>query len=167
MNDVDISSLVAVCRSPVERMFLSGFADLDDQIVAVEPGWLIMSAADSAAKYLVAPQIELPTDIGPVVIDFAVLTARERIGVAVEIDGHDWHERTKAQAQRDRRRDRAVLRAGYLPVRFTGSEVWADARACAAEAAEIALLVMAKTSERCSKARAEVIRADEEEDRLP
>lgn len=43
--------------------------------------------------------------------------------VVVEIDGHDWHERTKEQAARDKERDRNLQIEGYRTLRFTGSEV--------------------------------------------
>ena len=50
--------------------------------------------------------------------------------LAVECDGHEFHERTKAQAARDRARDRALLLRGVPSMRFTGAEIWADAYAC-------------------------------------
>jgi very-short-patch-repair endonuclease len=34
--------------------------------------------------------------------------------VIIECDGHDFHERTKEQAARDRGRDRAAQAAGYM-----------------------------------------------------
>lgn len=57
--------------------------------------------------------------------------------LAVEADGHDFHERTKEQAERDRKRDRLLLRKHCVPtLRFTGSEVWRDPFACAKEVTE-------------------------------
>jgi very-short-patch-repair endonuclease len=56
---------------------------------------------------------------------------RHRAGVAVECDGHDFHERTKEQAARDKKRDREILTAGYPVLRFTGSEVFANPTSCA------------------------------------
>lgn len=50
--------------------------------------------------------------------------------VALEIDGHEWHEKTKEQAMRDRRRDRNLL-LNMLPIftmRFTGSEIYNNAK---------------------------------------
>jgi very-short-patch-repair endonuclease len=56
--------------------------------------------------------------------------------VVVEVDGHDFHDRTKEQASRDRRRDR-TLQGRNLPVlRFTGSDIWRDPFGCADEALE-------------------------------
>jgi len=54
--------------------------------------------------------------------------------VVVECDGHEFHERTKEQAARDRSRDRSSQTKGHKVMRFTGSEIWADAFACAEEA---------------------------------
>jgi very-short-patch-repair endonuclease len=50
--------------------------------------------------------------------------------VAVEIDGHDFHEKTKEQASRDKERDRVLQTAGYIVLRFTGSEVYRDPQKC-------------------------------------
>lgn len=51
----------------------------------------------------------------------------------VECDGHDFHERTKEQAARDRSKDRRAVLAGVDCFRFTGSEIWRDPWACAEE----------------------------------
>jgi hypothetical protein len=51
----------------------------------------------------------------------------------VECDGHDFHERTKEQARRDRSRDRYMTSLGFRVLRFTGSEIHRDAEACAQE----------------------------------
>jgi len=44
----------------------------------------------------------------------------------VECDGHDFHERTKEQAEHDRSKDRAIQAAGIPILRFTGREIWRD-----------------------------------------
>lgn len=54
--------------------------------------------------------------------------------LVVECDGHEFHERTKEQASRDKSRDRHLLMEGWPVMRFTGSEIHADARACARQA---------------------------------
>jgi hypothetical protein len=51
----------------------------------------------------------------------------------VECDGHDYHEKTKAQAARDKRRDRVIQALGYKIFRFTGSEIHSDSISCALE----------------------------------
>jgi very-short-patch-repair endonuclease len=52
----------------------------------------------------------------------------------IECDGHNFHERTKEQAARDRSRDRAAQEAGYMMLRYTGSEIYRDPLGCAKSA---------------------------------
>jgi very-short-patch-repair endonuclease len=54
--------------------------------------------------------------------------------VVVECDGHDFHERTKEQAAKDRARDRAVQAQGHIMLRYTGSEIYRDPLGCARNA---------------------------------
>ena len=67
----------------------------------------------------------------PVRVDFLVKDHDYGVKCVVEADGHDFHERTKEQAQRDRKRDRDLQSAGYLVLRFTGSEIYRDPWRCA------------------------------------
>lgn len=46
--------------------------------------------------------------------------------LVVEVDGHDFHERTKEQAAKDKARDRYMVDEGIEVRRYTGSEVWAN-----------------------------------------
>ena len=50
------------------------------------------------------------------------------IAVAVELDGHDFHERTKEQAQRDKHRDRQINKQAIIVLRYTGSEIFRSAQ---------------------------------------
>jgi very-short-patch-repair endonuclease len=54
----------------------------------------------------------------------------------VECDGHDFHEKTKQQAAKDKKRDRDLQSAGYSILRFTGSEIYKDPTACVQEIAD-------------------------------
>ena len=58
------------------------------------------------------------------------------VQAVIECDGHDFHERTKEQAARDRSRDREMTAAGLHVLRFTGSEIWKDPLKCATEAGD-------------------------------
>jgi very-short-patch-repair endonuclease len=51
----------------------------------------------------------------------------------VECDGHEFHDRTKEQASRDRERDRTLQQQGLAVLRFTGADIWRDVFACADE----------------------------------
>lgn len=49
-----------------------------------------------------------------------------RVYLAIECDGHEFHERTREQAQRDKARDREMQRLGWIVARYTGSEIAKD-----------------------------------------
>ena len=63
-------------------------------------------------------------DFGLHYTDFA--RPKNHVQIAVELDGHDFHEKTKEQAQRDKEKDRWLQSQGWIVARFTGSEVWND-----------------------------------------
>jgi very-short-patch-repair endonuclease len=60
-----------------------------------------------------------------------------RVDFLVTAASHDFHERTRVQAQRDRSRDRALQAHGFTVLRFTGGEIWRDAAGCAAEVFDV------------------------------
>ena len=70
-------------------------------------------------------------------MDFAVLG--DGFKIDVECDGHEFHERTKEQAARDRSRDRELTLNGWTVLRFTGSEVHKSAAMCAEQVFEAIL----------------------------
>lgn len=86
--------------------------------------------------------------IGPYKVDFLVwfVLCRNVGGIAIECDGHQWHERNKIQAARDKKRDRELLKAGFPVMRFTGSEIFADAFGCAVQVQEALSDVLARVS---------------------
>jgi very-short-patch-repair endonuclease len=57
--------------------------------------------------------------------------------LVVECDGHDWHERTKEQAARDKSRDRHLSTRVGRGSRFTGSEIFRTPAVCAADAIKV------------------------------
>lgn len=61
--------------------------------------------------------------------------AKFREYLAVECDGMEFHERTKEQAIRDRKRDRHLLWGGMPTMRFLGAEIYADPLECLGEVA--------------------------------
>lgn len=86
-------------------------------------------------------QINTQQRIGDYRVDFHILamdscgacrTKFER-SVIVECDGHDFHERTKEQASRDKKRDRYLQQQGFTVFRFTGSDIWKDVFSCSSE----------------------------------
>jgi very-short-patch-repair endonuclease len=121
-------------ESPIEHAMVWAFilAGLEER-VEVRIGPLTVGRAGPLVLTL-RPQYEL----GHYRIDFLVTFEDIETGgvarLAVECDGHDYHERTKEQGARDRARDR-YLQSQDIPIfRFTGTEIWHDAVACAREA---------------------------------
>lgn len=70
----------------------------------------------------VARMVGNPDPIGPLVIQEHLV---------IECDGHEFHERTREQAARDKNRDRELLNSGYPTMRFTGSEIISSPLKCA------------------------------------
>jgi len=54
--------------------------------------------------------------------------------VVIECDGHEWHEKTREQAARDKARDRYIQGEVHKVIHFTGSEIFRSPGTCANEA---------------------------------
>jgi hypothetical protein len=85
----------------------------------------------SSISGLAFPQVEVMSKGGDRYrLDLAIHALNRASGasaaIAVELDGHDFHERTKEQAERDRKRDRDLQALGWRVARFTGSQVNRD-----------------------------------------
>lgn len=61
--------------------------------------------------------------------DFCILGVKEEHAFWIELDGHEFHERSKDQAERDKARDRRVACANWRVLRLTGTEVDRDPHA--------------------------------------
>lgn len=143
-----LAAALTCCESPIEARFLLSLicsCALHDLSIVVEddegdPIFATETTAWMEMKLYVCPQKQLgdhrvdfflnqvfnnpdievarmfgkPDPDGPPVI-------QERL--VVECDGHEFHERTREQATRDKNRDRELLNAGYPVMRFTGSEI--------------------------------------------
>ena len=96
-------------------------------------------------------KIEPQVKIGRYRADFLVSLSfgDKSILIVVECDGHEFHERTKSQASRDKSRDRTLQRQGYRVFRFTGSDIFNGSHGCAHE---IIGAVMDWLSEQAAKA---------------
>lgn len=111
-------------QSPVEQFFLME--------------WEYMGLSKKYEVDLL-PQAHLVTDSGQFSVDFAITplgTRKGRARVVIEIDGHDFHERTREQVRSDKQRERAIVRSGVTVLRFSGSEIVRDSRSCLAEVAK-------------------------------
>jgi len=140
----EIADLEKDCESPIE--LLLGIAMLE-QFNRLE--WLpvgtkhipiedINSHFDDdffQQKLRLFPQVI----VGPFRVDFvAVKRDRDRNKmICLECDGHEFHKRTKDEAEKEAFRDRYITSRGLQVVRFTGREIWRDALGCADQACRI------------------------------
>lgn len=143
---MNMETLIARCSSPMEVAFLRAFRDIADEWdVSTEMGedclWVVVGNVETTivpAFAVVAGGLAYKLDFVVGGLPCPPQVHRPSMSLAVEIDGHEWHERTKEQAARDRQRDRALLSAAIATIRFTGAEVYACAEQCARETVHIA-----------------------------
>jgi len=48
------------------------------------------------------------------------------LNLLVELDGHIWHEKTPNQVEKEKQRERDLVKDGYTILRYSGREVWRD-----------------------------------------
>jgi very-short-patch-repair endonuclease len=114
--------------SPIEQIFL-----MEWRFARVEERFRLQ----------LRPQQTIRTDAGTFALDYcitAIDNPTSRFSVAIELDGHEFHEKTAEQVRCDKRRERAILRAGVpnglVVFRFSGSEIYRDCSACIRELVE-------------------------------
>lgn len=132
-----VTNAVKAGESPIERVFIAALVAIDDARELGEPVH-IYAGRRSGLPSSPFPGLHIYSQV-PVDgyrLDFLALhddgaTVRYTI---IELDGHDYHERTKAQASHDKKRDRHFTKKGWQVLRYTGSDVWKSPSACAREA---------------------------------
>lgn len=124
-------------ESPIEERFVAAFPMAGPNGVFVTFCGLLerteVQALPPNGNYLI-PQFQVQSWR----LDFA-LVRKDSDGnllakIAIECDGHEFHERTKDQAARDRKRDRELQHLGWVVLRFTGSEIHRDVYSCCEDA---------------------------------
>lgn len=138
----DHRELDRLCESPIEVAL--GVALVWTSLIVDRNRPLIVALQNERDHYgsdshLLIPQFEWKNRR----IDFAVMLLG--VSIFVECDGHDFHERTKEQAARDRSKDRQIQRGGFPILRFTGSEIFQNAGACAEEVFDLQLTIFGET----------------------
>lgn len=118
------------CESPIERVM---FFSLASALYEDRWGLAIGSFELDTKVFHGVCEIEPQAVIGSFRVDFLIKDPFYDLQFVVECDGHDFHERTKEQARRDKFRDRALKLLGFEVLHFTGSEIWADPDKCASE----------------------------------
>lgn len=136
-----VTEIEVVSESPIEKMMGLGLLAAKPPFGSVEEFASLMCSwerevhgrcPETENKTVIEPQ----GDVGPYRADFLVYTGvpSDRYIFAIECDGHAFHEKTKAQAERDKKRDRSVVAQGIVVLRYTGAEINRDPYAAAQSA---------------------------------
>ena len=110
------------CKSPIEQILS-----------------MALSVYSNSRRFEFECQKEIRTKSGKhYFADFAMLFYDEelddfKIVVLVECDGHEFHEKTKAQVKNRNERDYDLKMDGYDILHFSGSQIYEDPFACAKE----------------------------------
>lgn len=137
--DIHSARVSEKCESPIEVGLLQGFVALS----LLNRQFRIDGVTDWACLTDYEAKVFLQHRVDNFRCDFAVHVTGTTGGqyrsawIAVECDGHEFHERTKEQAARDKSRDRALAAQGFRTMRFTGSEIYESCFACAAEVNQV------------------------------
>ncbi len=144
-----VGKLLLLCESPIEQILLATLHDYWHAEVHTNPKRLqCLLSANYPSHHgiftvICEPQRTVKTLEQAYRVDFFVYLTRfrhsatepecwpEMAKLIVEVDGHDFHDRTKEQASYDRRRDRELNLLGYRVVRFTGSDIFNQPYECA------------------------------------
>jgi very-short-patch-repair endonuclease len=150
----DLEVLLESCHSPIERLLIepllvvghsqfdtvsyrvSGREDGRHPLVhgrhlSIEPQASLKSTRpDFLLRYQGQRFVRRITPQGEVRERFVLEEAR----MVIECDGYEFHERTRAQVERDRRRDRDLQADGYLVFRFPWSELMDNPYRCVVSA---------------------------------
>lgn len=122
--------LYADCKSPIEQIFNFAY-----DIVICNEGFPI-----NELLYLF-PQTEIVANGNRYIADFLLDT--DRIGgiyrehslkLVIECDGHEFHEKTKAQVEKNNKRNFDLQLEGYEVLHFSGSQIYKDPLKCAMDA---------------------------------
>jgi len=147
------ADLLKDCESPIEMLFVLQFMyELQDGSCYNTKEGLVygcrLDLGPCLERFNVTVIPQVPIHAGGHIYrgDFGIILSRwesyqsgacVHFRLVVELDGHDFHEKTKEQAKRDKKRDRAMAAKGLTVLRFTGSEVYKDPGAACREVMEL------------------------------
>lgn len=108
------------CRE--ERLFFEhGYKEKNDKGYEDLGGVMECIKNFYGENLLIIPQFKIAPFF---TVDFLIYLPVLNLKVIVECDGHDFHEKTKEQAKKDKQRDRFLVMNGFYNFRFTGSEIY-------------------------------------------
>jgi len=127
----DVSNACLKCNSPLEAAFAAWWiaavqTDPDRALLIEQQVPVCLSGAQYRLDFVVS--------VNPEGLYGSYLTAdREPPRIAIELDGHEFHERTKEQVDLRNARDRALQINGWIVIHLSGSEFNRDPFGCVAQ----------------------------------
>ncbi|HAM79574.1 endonuclease domain-containing protein [Ornithinibacillus bavariensis] len=121
------------CESPIEQLLMIHLIDLELELKSE----IRVLGIENEVIFNVQEEVEICGKKYRLDFSIECIIGGERYKFAIECDGHDYHERTKEQALRDKSRDRNLISEGYIVIRFTGSEIWDRPVKCIRELRDI------------------------------
>ena len=121
-RDVEVRTLKGEFESPIEVVFYAW--------------WQAISNQFTLGDLMLFPQHEVLVNGSRYRVDFVVTSSthadfpEDAPKVAIELDGHDFHEKTKQQVTYRNRRDRELQADGWKVLHVSGSELMRDPVAC-------------------------------------
>lgn len=122
------------CKSPIEKIFYVAFQTV------------CMFRKNEWPEYVnhifANPQCEVEAKGHKYIADFAICreTDEQWYGIfLVECDGHEFHQKTKQQVERDNIRQYELKMAGFDILRFSGSQIYKEPFKCANDVFDYAL----------------------------
>lgn len=120
VNDLlfDIQMDIEKCESPIEQLFLIELLEntrsygFNNKLKKIGYEFLDLVVQEKIGKYRADFVLHLHKNC-EIIKKFVI-----------ELDGHNFHEKTKEQVQRDKEKDRFLISEGYTVIRFTGSEIY-------------------------------------------
>ncbi|WP_170849181.1 endonuclease domain-containing protein [Lysobacter enzymogenes] len=129
-------------ESPIEALFYASFVLLRPHLRLPDSPVVILEPQAALGAYRADFLFKIKSQAGDV----------KRL--VVELDGHNFHEKTKEQASTDKARDRWMTGQGIVVLRFSGSDVWNNPFACCQEVADRIYMLLYGVSRKEAAARA-------------
>lgn len=125
----------ASAESPIEAIFAAWFTTARDRMLQDFPRFALKLRPQvwidgpDGARYRMDFSLEPMDDWLAGALESASIPLR----LGIELDGHDYHERTKAQVTDRNRRDRDLSGQRWRMLHFSGSELHRSPMACVVE----------------------------------
>ena len=120
------SFVIDKCESPIEELFALALHTND----IINEIWLLFHEYFGEECEVVLTKQHL---IDKYRVDFFIQIMKKgqtETAYIIELDGHDFHEKTKEQVKRRNERDRFFASNGMTVIRFSGSEVYNNPDEC-------------------------------------